>query len=170
MMQTLSRQRFPFFLIFLVCLGVLMQWYITEAHLLIIQTIFVGCHLISFAGVFFVYFKTSAQANVATGRMIPVRGGEPITKQQYDMGIASTWMYSSLISCFLVMLVHYQWGSMTPLLFSGLISSKREHENTRDHNETTREQRPALARSKNSSFLFLFVFPLVNLSYSQKHA
>ena len=56
-MQQLAAQRFPFFQIFLVCMALLIQWFITDAHLLVIQTVFVASHLISFTGLFYVHYK-----------------------------------------------------------------------------------------------------------------
>ena len=133
-MQNLARQRFPFFLIFLVCIATIIQWFLTDRHLLVVQTTFFACQTIAFTLALVIYFavKKLASTPPSPGNEWPkdilVRGGDSISKQDYDLGEATTMIYGSFFSGLMALLVHYYGGYQTPLVLSSIICIKNVHE------------------------------------------
>jgi hypothetical protein len=133
-MQQLSRQRFPFFLIFLVCLATLIQWFLKESHLLVVRTIFAVCHLISFTGIIYVHLKVASLSKLEPPKgkvwpkSVPVLGGEPIRKQDYDLEQSNATLYSSIFSFLMVCLIHWYNAALTPLVLSSCIGIKNMHD------------------------------------------
>ena len=60
-------------------------------------------------------------------KSIPVRGGEPITRQEYDLGQSKTVVSFSIGMCVFVAILHYVWGHLTPLILSSVLAIKNMH-------------------------------------------
>ena len=133
-MQALARSQFPWFLIFLVCVATLVQWFLKEEHMLIVQTWFCLGQIISLTAMVYVHYKVTALSKIEPPKgkewrkEVPVRGGDSITKFEYDLWQSQTTLYSALFSMALALFVHWYWEAMTPLLLSAIIGIKNMHD------------------------------------------
>jgi hypothetical protein len=115
-------------------MATLVQWFLKDSHMLIVQTVFFACQAISIGGMLYVHFKVTGLSKLEPpkGREwpkeVPVRGGDNITKSEYDEWQSQTTLYSALFSMALALFVHWYWEAMTPLLLSAIIGIKNMHD------------------------------------------
>ena len=71
--------------------------------------------------------NTSLSFFFSPQKSIPVRGGEPITRQEYDLSQSKTVVFFSIGMCVFVAILHYVWGHLTPLILSSVLAIKNMH-------------------------------------------